>query len=419
MLFGAVKYSRAYGGHGFVTGIAPDLLLFCSLLLHRWTLRVRAPAPYRRAAVAGTNGRICAPGPRLRPVYPPRPARFRAPRGSSHRRPRVCCQRKGLWDASSGLRRHRTEEINIFWHDAAAGAIEAKHAVTPHSDDPTAGPGSPAGDAGSAPGNGLPKSGGRPDSDDSSSDESGSESGSDDADAGTPAAGFSLLAALKSMLPSWSGLKKDLRLFFACATVEEWKERRIQANFRRHTVPKALCPTAAYLWWVGVTDPHSPGRYVRAPRSQCRRAVGCRGDIADGPPRRFVRRRFKPGRDLYVQTITVQLVTLIAILFGFSSLYLPYGGEGIASQLSNSQFSGSMVGCWSGGPLVCDVFCCAPLRTHCHTSTWPLRCPDCGGNLPARDHRGRPCRVPDSVRARKAVPACTVPTVRDAAFAPL
>jgi hypothetical protein len=51
----------------------------------------------------------------------------------------------------------------------------------------------------------------------------------------------------------------------------------------------------------------------------------------------------KVGCDLYTQTFTTQVLSLVVIILTFTSMMAVDGGT-LASQVQNNQFSGSMVG---------------------------------------------------------------------------
>ncbi len=79
-----------------------------------------------------------------------------------------------------------------------------------------------------------------------------------------------------------------------------------------HTFARALLPPVLLRWWLRVVDPGELG--------------------VDSP-----------GRDLYIETFCVQLLGLLCIIFGYTTM-VQFEGDTLASQLQNNQFSGSMVG---------------------------------------------------------------------------
>ncbi len=78
-----------------------------------------------------------------------------------------------------------------------------------------------------------------------------------------------------------------------------------------HALAAALLPAPLLRFWLRVVDPGVVG--------------------VDSP-----------GRDFYFQTFCVQLLALLGIIFGYTKM-VQSGGDTLASQLQNNQFSGSMV----------------------------------------------------------------------------
>lgn len=114
-----------------------------------------------------------------------------------------------------------------------------------------------------------------------------------------------------SCLPSKASLKESALYFFGLLPPEKVSERFLAQRGDAHALARATLPAVILRWWLRVVDPGELGV-----------------DSA--------------GRDLYMQTFCLQLLALLCILFGYTTM-VQFEGDTLASQLQNNQFSGSML----------------------------------------------------------------------------